>query len=451
MKKNYLLVILLLPIFLHGQSFTELCENESTNGTVVAFGQFKDTLYATGFFNKICGEPANYFAKWENDAWTPNHVGISDPGHSLRLIDGFLYVARYEESVDSNWVYVYNGAKMSKLGEGVYLTTATGFSNLPNIYDITKFENSIIACGEFDRSGTQNISGIMSWNGNRWQDMQGGLTGNIKNTAPILFPHQMMVHNGELFVVGNFRYAGGVEVNGIAKWDGGQWTSLGKGFDGTVYSIAVFNNEIYVGGSFTKSGSLPLKRFAKWNGNQWESPGFGFVPVSMNDFAFIHTLVPDNDRLLISGGIRRIQYADGTIEACGGIVEYSSSGVQTFDGGVMGNDIEAIFSTEDNQLIIGGGVFGSGYLGVLDASTSISHHHNLMTVEAFPNPFNDELKIETQARILNVTLTDISGKNIDFEIDKSKTHIQLNHTSSGIYLLTIRTSKGVFRKKLLKD
>jgi hypothetical protein len=78
-------------------------------------------------------------------------LGHLDPGHSLRSIGNRLFIARYEESIDSNWVYYYEDGQLSKWGEGVFLSTASGFSELPNIYDIIEYNGTLIACGEFDR------------------------------------------------------------------------------------------------------------------------------------------------------------------------------------------------------------------------------------------------------------------------------------------------------------
>ena len=217
----------------------------------------------SGFFNIICGESVGYMAKWEDNEWQATDISLSDPGHSLNIINDKLYIAKYEESVDSNWVYVYENSTLEKVGAGVYLTTAGGFSMLPNIYDIIEYNGNIYACGEFDRVGNESIQGIMQWDGSNWSAVGSGLSGNIQNTAPVMFPHQMIVHNEELYVVGNFRNAGGIDVNGIAKWNGTEWMNLGDGFDNTVYSIAVFNDEIVVAGAFTESNGVELNRIAK--------------------------------------------------------------------------------------------------------------------------------------------------------------------------------------------
>ena len=393
-----------------GQSFQEICANSNTNGVLVDFQYYQDTLYATGFFNTICGESAGYIAKWENDGWEPAAISISDPGHALKQINGKLYIAKYVESVDSNWVYVYDNTGLEKLGAGVYLTTASGFSELPNIYDIVEYDGKIVACGEFDRVGSTSIQGIMQWNGNNWEGLGSGLNGNIPATAPVLFPHQMLVHNDELYVIGNFREAGGLQVNGVAKWNGSEWSALGDGFNGTVYSITVFNDEIIAGGSFTQSGGNPINRIAKWDGTNWLPLDFGFTPRTNNDFIFVHTLSVIEDILYLAGGLKEITYADNSTEVCNGIVSYDGNTLNVFNGGVPGNDIEAIAKIENGQLLIGGGVFGSGYMGISAINTSVREANWSKAVQVFPNPFQQAISINSTLPFENYEITNSMGK-----------------------------------------
>lgn len=219
---NLLLVTLLTSAFngVFSQGFVELCPSDNMNGTMVHCANVNDTLFGTGFFTNICGSNTSYVAKWDGTTWLPTNIPIPSAGHTLKEINSQFFLGTYVDAVDSNWVYEFDGTNLNKIGEGVYLTTATGFSELANIYDIIEFNNQIYVCGEFDRVGNQSISGIMCWSGTTWEDVGGGLSGNIQGGPPIMYPHQMVVHNNELCVVGNFRYAGGTEVNGVAKWNG---------------------------------------------------------------------------------------------------------------------------------------------------------------------------------------------------------------------------------------
>lgn len=409
--------------------------NSNTNGTIVDCEYFNGTLYSTGFFNVICGEPTDYIAQWEDGAWKPSTISIADPGHALTVINDKLYIAKYEESIDSNWVYVYDNATVEKVGQGVYLTTASGFSELPNIYDIIEYEGSIVACGEFDRVGEESIQGIMQWDGSKWNSLGAGLSGNIPATAPVMFPHQMMVYNAELYVVGNFEQAGGQTVNGIAKWNGTNWMSMGDGFNNTVYSISVFNDEIIVGGSFTESNGTTLNRIAKWDGTAWMPLDFGFSQPSTNDFIFVHTLKVIDDKLYIGGGLKEIIYPDNSTVVCNGIVSYSNNSINTFSGGVPNNDIEAICKAENEKLIIGGGVFGNGYSGIADLSSSTEQHdHTDNKVIIYPTIFDESISIRAENVYAKYEVINSAGAVIKSGEFESRLDLDL---SPGVYFLKL--------------
>ncbi|MGD1848287.1 MAG: T9SS type A sorting domain-containing protein [Salibacteraceae bacterium] len=417
-----------------GQSIQEICPSANTNGTVVNCEYFNDTLYATGFFDRICGQPVGYIAKWENNSWQPSAISISDPGHALKAIDNKLYIARYEQSLDSNWLYVYDNGQLQTVGSGVFLTTASGFSALPNIYDVLKYDGKIVACGEFDRVGTDSIQGIMQWDGNQWNALGSGLSGNIINTSGVMFPHQLMVHNSELYVAGNFRYAGGIEVNGIAKWDGNQWSALGAGFNNTVYSMIVYNNELIVGGSFTESNGTPLNRIAKWDGTDWVALDFGFSQPDPNRFIFVHTLKEIDGVLYIAGGLIEITYPDNSTEVCNGIVSLQNATLNTFMGGVPDNDIEAICKVGNNDILVGGGVFGNGYTGITQIGTSIQSHHSFEEVNLFPNPFEEWMDIEAPSTVERYEITNELGQIIRQGALESRIYISL---PAGLYFLKL--------------
>lgn len=431
----------------NAQDFQEICANANTNGTLVQFKAFEEEIYATGFFSTICGEQAGYLAIYENDSWVPAPVSLSDPGHAMEVINDQLYIARYEESIDSNWVLVFDGTDLSRLGDGVYLTTASGFSELPNIYDIIEYNDEIIACGEFDRVGHASISGIMRWDGTGWLPLGTGLSGNIQNTPPLLFPHQLYVFDGELYVVGNFRFAGDTEVNGIAKWNGTQWSSLGDGFNGTVYSITEYNGAIYAGGSFSQSGNLNLNSIAKWDGTQWISPGFGFISPSANDFTFVHTLEVIDDLLYVAGGLKQILFDDNTMVSCGGIIAYDGQNIDTFNGGVAGNDIEAVIKTNDGNLLIGGGVFGNGYSGLMTSTTSTTEYLENHSIEVFPNPATDILQLSQ--RVDNYSLLDQFGRFLKDQNTPSQM-INLKGFPSGLYYLKYNIRGQSYSTKFIK-
>ena len=452
MKTILFAVQLILPLSLFAQSFQEICPTETINGTMVNFTEFENTIYATGFFSTICDQPTDYIATWNGSEWVANEWGLTDPGHALKVINDTLFIARYEESIDSNWVYFLKDGIPEKFGQGIYLTTASNFSNLPNIYDITEYNGRLFACGEFDRVGSEVVTGIMQWDGEKWTDVDGGLSANIPNTPPLLFPHQMIVFDGDLIVSGNFGKAGGQGVNGIAKWNG-TWSPMGEGFNNTVYGLGIYNGELYAGGSFTASGSTPLDAIAKWNGTEWVSPGFGFTSSSVNDFTFVHTFLEQEGVLYIGGGLKSVIYEDGSTETCGGIVAFDGTTVNVFDGGIPNNDIEGIIFTEEGKLLVGGGVFGSGYAAINDLNTSANEAVLDSDIQIFPNPVKDQLNfsgIPAQDFPITARLFDQTGRLISTQI-LTAPYLDTNSLAEGINFIQIHTQSQVQSFKFIRS
>src|SRR5262249_10308815 len=88
-----------------------------------------------------------------------------------------------------------------------------------------------------------------------------------------------------LYAGGDFTSAGGVQVNGIARWDRATWTSLGSGLSSPpnygprARSLIVYDDgggpALYVSGEFTGAGGAPALGFARWDGASWSAPDDG--------------------------------------------------------------------------------------------------------------------------------------------------------------------------------
>ena len=101
-----------------------------------------------------------------------------------------------------------------------------------------------------------------------------------------------------LYAGGGFSYIGGVEANGIARWNGASWEPLGPGVDGTVHDIVSFDDgsgpALYVAGSFYHAGGLPIRFIARWRDGEWSDPG-----ADLGYFAY--ALAVHDSRLFVAG------------------------------------------------------------------------------------------------------------------------------------------------------
>jgi hypothetical protein len=68
-----------------------------------------------------------------------------------------------------------------------------------------------------------------------------------------------------------------------------------------------------------------------------------------------------------------------------------------------------------------------------------------------PNPAKEQVMIQSVTAMRNIILRDISGRLVHSEKmnDIKQYHLQVNHLSSGVYLLQIDGANGVESKRLI--
>jgi PKD repeat protein len=123
--------------------------------------------------------------------------------------------------------------------------------------------------GYFNTAGSSNnyVNGIATWNGTNWSALGSGLQGQYRGYVTAL-----AVSGTNLYVGGSFTNAGGAEANNLALWDGTNW--YGGDIGGTVYALAANGTNLYVGGSFTNAFGLPVNNIVLWDGsNLWSLSG----------------------------------------------------------------------------------------------------------------------------------------------------------------------------------
>lgn len=192
-------------------------------------------LYAAGAFDIQGGASGDRIAKWDGEVWTtlagPNTLGLSGDVRALRYVDD-------------------------------------------------PFLGGLYAGGEFDQAGAKVVGNIARWDGAEWTALAGpqgaGTDGRVLAVASY--------DDGTgpaLFVGGTFSAAGGVAARSIAKWDGQHWSPLigptGEGVIGTVSALEVYDDgsgpALYVGGTFSAAGGIQAEGIMRWNGTTWSQLG----------------------------------------------------------------------------------------------------------------------------------------------------------------------------------
>ncbi|WP_299181107.1 T9SS type A sorting domain-containing protein, partial [uncultured Chryseobacterium sp.] len=65
-----------------------------------------------------------------------------------------------------------------------------------------------------------------------------------------------------------------------------------------------------------------------------------------------------------------------------------------------------------------------------------------------PNPTTDVLNIKSEAKINKVSVTDVTGRNIDVKLNENT--VDVRHLPAGTYLISIETKDGLTTEKFIK-
>ena len=145
---------------------------------------------------------------------------------------------------------------------------------------------ALFAGGFFSTAGGVRSEGVARWDGQEWSQT------SFESENPIL---TMLTYDDgsgpKLYVGGRFnRRSGGAITDNIMRWDGTSWEPAGFGLsEGSVSALCVFDDgsgpALYAGGDFEKSGRDPMFGIARWDGTKWSAVGSGIFGGSVFDMA----------------------------------------------------------------------------------------------------------------------------------------------------------------------
>ncbi len=98
--------------------------------------------------------------------------------------------------------------------------------------------------------------------------------------------------------------------------------------------------------------------------------------------------------------------------------------------------------------------FGSGRIDALAAVNAVGddgvEEIDNEEVVIYPNPVDDIVMLETHGRasLQNVIIYDVNGRKV---ISTSESQIDISNLPSGVYLMKIESSDGIFYKKIIKE
>lgn len=221
------------------------------------------SLIVTGAFDSIITKHVQGITKYNGSDWdtvfscplfTDNYLLI----HPLIKYNNTVYAQNYLVDTIGNRQFFssWNGQCWEKV--------PGAFSNPSgSIRKMIVYNNELYVAGAFDTNHDTLAPGksIARWNGSRWDDLNGGVA--QLNSTYIAAINDMAIYNDELYIVGNFQYAGSLPAFNIAKWNGSSWCALTTPFSNEISCLAFYHDSLFVGGNFKTIGNDSILYLAK--------------------------------------------------------------------------------------------------------------------------------------------------------------------------------------------
>jgi len=287
----------------------------SFGGTVRALAVAGTSLYVGGSFNKAGGVAANGVARWDGSGWNglgPTD-GVTGGVNSLAVMGSSVYAGGSFELAGgavAKFIARWDGSGWNTLGTGNGVFGGPGGA----VIALAIAGTDVYVGGQFATVGSLVVNNIAKWDGTRWSSLGTGPNNGVTGTSAQVVA--LAVAGNVLYVGGIFSRAGGVAANGVARWDGSGWSSLGTGFP-NIFALAVLGTDLYAGGNGlrTPDGTV-LNGIGRWDGTRWY--GLGAGATNGTNLPVVALVVAGN-----------VLYAGGNFSLAGGV---AANGVARWDG-----------------------------------------------------------------------------------------------------------------------
>lgn len=266
--------------------------------------------------------------------------------------------------------------------------------------------------------------------------------------------------DGKILVGGTFTNYNGLTANRIIRLnpDGTKDTSFttGTGFNSTVTKITLqLDGKILVGGFFTSYNGISDNRIIRLNNDGTKDVNF-FTGSGFNNTILSIALQSDN-KILIGG-----EFNSYNSLTEGSFIRLNPDGTKdtNFNTGTGFNtSVWSIEVQPDGKILVGGTY--SYYKDLGDSASFIilkgnsvlfnnSFSNNSNSFSVWPNPTNELLNINLfeNSDLFNVKIYNQIGELLIQNCDKT---IDISNLSTGLYIINIKTEKGEFSKKFIKN
>ncbi|MFC1569015.1 FG-GAP-like repeat-containing protein [bacterium] len=247
-----------------------------------------------------------YIKKWDGNTWVDLDSGVNGKVLSLATDGTNLYVGGefyMAGTVQASRIAKWDGSQWSEIGGGLFWgyiwdNAIQDYQMLSRVMSIVIDGSDIIIGGGFQQAGGVNVRGVAKWNGSQWINMG----------ADAYYVNDMEMCGGNLYVGGQIFDGGGMtDVGHIMFWNGAQWKALGNGLDDVVHCMEAGPGGLYVAGLFWSGGGAAMYHIGRWDGSTWHSFYPGMLPGIYGDVNAIKTIGTD-------------VYAGGSFGSAGGVL-----------------------------------------------------------------------------------------------------------------------------------
>jgi len=219
--------------------------------------------------------------------------------------------------------------------------------------------NYLYMAGKFKTIDGKHIQGIAKWNGIKWDSLGAGIDGLEYDSLPSEYPENTWAitnYNGKLYIGGTFSSLGYIQTPRIGTWDGSVWDSLSiqpfkANSDYSVRALAIINNNLYMGGEFDTIAGLPCNEIAKWNGSNWSNLNF---PTLIAPFG-IDAICEYEGSIYVGGN-----FCNTLGDTISNILRWNGTNWLSVGGGIKGGDVSCM-AVYKGELYVGGYFFkGAG-------------------------------------------------------------------------------------------
>jgi hypothetical protein len=313
---------------------------------------------------------------WRGEAGVQLRVSLVAPGQPKTVLvedrpleaGVSLYSLPLNRSADGRLdleVLAANGAVLEsrRYPIGALFGSSDGAAWEPNFFG-PGLDNNVIAAvvwddgngpalyvgGLFFSAGKYAANGIARWDGSEWSALDGPAGTGVNGSV-----FSLTVYDGALIAGGLFTQAGGVTSNNIARWNGREWSALGTGTSGQlpgVFSLTVFHGTLIAAGGFTEAGGVTVNGIAAWDGSEWSSLDSGV------ESGTVFSLSVYDDALIAGGNFTQIGGVNANL-----IARWDGRGWSPLGSGLGEGEFAAsvnALTVYDGALIAGGRFFLAG-------------------------------------------------------------------------------------------